>query len=144
VDMGHARFTGTDGNPVERYFVNILSAGLSGLAVRYVQSAPAFFGGRAAYYLASLRAVAAAKERPLLARIDWQGKTREEVIPAYLIAICNGRWFGGGMQVAPMALPDDGRLEVVTVTQPNRVYLAAKIRKVYPGRRTPRTLGSGR
>jgi diacylglycerol kinase (ATP) len=133
VDMGHARFTGTDGSPVERYFVNILSAGLSGLAVRYVQSAPAFLGGRAAYYLASLRAVAVAKERPLLARIDWQGKTREEVIPAYLIAICNGRWFGGGMQVAPMALPDDGRLEVVTVTQPNRVYLAAKIRKVYPG-----------
>jgi diacylglycerol kinase (ATP) len=133
VDMGRAKFTGFNGEPVERCFVNILSSGLGAQAVRYVQSAPAFLGGQAAYYLASLRAVAVAKERPILARISWQGKTREEVIPAYLIAICNGRWFGGGMQVAPMALPDDGRLEVITVTQPNRVSLAAKIRKVYPG-----------
>jgi len=33
-----------------------------------------------------------------------------------------------------MALPDDGRLEVLTVTERNRIYLAAKIRKIYPGR----------
>jgi diacylglycerol kinase (ATP) len=134
VDVGRASFTGTDGHPVEQYFVNVLSTGLGGLVDRYVQSAPAFLGGRAAYYLASLRAVAVGRERPVLARITWQGETREEVIPAYLIAICNGRWFGGGMDIAPMALPDDGRLEVVTITERNRVLLAAKIRKVYPGR----------
>lgn len=38
------------------------------------------------------------------------------------------------MDIAPMALPDDGRLEVLTVTERNRIYLAAKIRKIYPGR----------
>jgi diacylglycerol kinase (ATP) len=69
-----------------------------------------------------------------MARITWEGETREETIPAYLIAICNGRWFGGGMDIAPMALPDDGRFEVLTITERNKLYLAAKIRKVYPGR----------
>jgi diacylglycerol kinase family enzyme len=77
--------------------------------------------------------VAVAKERPLLTRVSWQDETREEVIPAYLIAICNGRWFGGGMDIAPMALPDDGRFEVLTITERNRLFLATKIRKVYPG-----------
>ncbi len=74
------------------------------------------------------------KEQPLLARIAWQDEWREEIIPAYLVAICNGRWFGGGMDVAPMALPDDGRLEVVTITAPNKPYLADRVRGVYTGR----------
>jgi diacylglycerol kinase (ATP) len=59
---------------------------------------------------------------------------REQTIPAYLVAVCNGRWFGGGMDVAPMALPDDGRLEVITITAPNKPYLADRVRGVYTGR----------
>jgi diacylglycerol kinase (ATP) len=133
IDVGRAWFTGIDGSPVEHYFVNVLSAGLGGLVDSYVASTTALLGGRAAYYLASLRAVAVSRERLMLARITWEEDTREEVIPAYLVAICNGRWFGGGMDIAPMALPDDGRLEVLTVTERNRLYLAAKIRKIYPG-----------
>jgi diacylglycerol kinase (ATP) len=134
IDVGCASFLGPDGAPVDQYFVNVLSAGLGGLVDRYVANAPSFLGGRAAYYLASLRAVAVGKERPVAARITWEGDTREQIIPAYVIAVCNGRWFGGGMDIAPMALPDDGRLEVLTVTERNRIYLAAKIRKIYHGR----------
>ena len=115
VDVGRASFRGMEGRPV-RYFVNVLSAGLGGLVDRYIERMPTFLGGRIGYYLAALGAVIVSKEQPLRARITWQGETREEIIPAYLVAICNGRWFGGGMDVAPMAFPDDGRLEVVTVT----------------------------
>jgi diacylglycerol kinase family enzyme len=134
VDVGRATFTGIDGQPVEQYFVNVLSAGLGGLVDRYVQSVPGFLGGLAGYYLASVRAVVAAQERPLLARVTWEGTTRELTVPAYLVAICNGRWFGGGMDIAPMASPDDGRLEVLTITERNKLFLTAKIRKVYSGR----------
>lgn len=134
VDVGSALFRSAEGDMVHRYFVNVLSAGLGGLVDRYVETMPSFLGGRIGYYLAALRAVAASKERHLLARVTWQGESREEVIPAYLVAICNGRWFGGGMDVAPMALPDDGRFEVVTVTSPTKPYLAKQVRTVYTGR----------
>jgi diacylglycerol kinase (ATP) len=134
VDVGRASFRGNDGSQVEQYFVNVLSAGLGGLVDHYVDAMPSLIGGRAGYYLATLRAVVASDERPLLAQITWEGETREEVIPAYAVAICNGRWFGGGMDIAPMALPDDGRLEVVTITHRNRLYLIGKSRKVYSGR----------
>jgi YegS/Rv2252/BmrU family lipid kinase len=134
VDVGRASFLGPDGERVERHFVNVLSAGVGGLVDRYVDSLPGFIGGRAGYYLASLRAVAASKEQPLLCRVTWEGETREEVIPAYIVAVCNGRWFGGGMDIAPMALPDDGRLEVVTITEHTKRALARKVNLVYTGR----------
>jgi diacylglycerol kinase (ATP) len=134
IDVGQASFRGPDGGLVEHYFVNVLSAGLGGWVDRYIDTMPAFLGGRIGYYLAALRAVIVSKEQPLLARIAWQEEWREEIIPAYLVAICNGRWFGGGMDVAPMALPDDGRLEVVTITAPNKPYLADRVRGVYTGR----------
>jgi diacylglycerol kinase (ATP) len=134
VDVGRASFLALDGRPVEQYFVNVLSAGLGGLVDRYIDRMPTFLGGRIGYYLAALGAVVVSKEQPLQARITWQGETREEMVPAYLVAICNGRWFGGGMDVAPMASPDDGRLEVVTVTAPSKLYLGDRVRGVYTGR----------
>jgi diacylglycerol kinase (ATP) len=134
VDVGRASFAGPDGARVQRHFVNVLSAGLGGLVDHYVETAPAFLGGGAAYYLASLRSVLVGKKEPLLARITWQGQTCEQVIPAHLLAVCNGRWFGGGMDIAPMASPSDGRFEVITIGERNGLFLAVKIRKVYSGR----------
>jgi diacylglycerol kinase (ATP) len=134
VDVCRATFTGTDGQPVTRYVVNVVSAGLGGRVDHYIDVIPRFVGGTLGYYMASLWAVAAGSEQPVRARVTWNGETRDEVIPAYLVAICNGRWFGGGMDVAPMALPDDGRLEVVTITERNRLRLLAKTRTIYSGR----------
>ncbi len=134
IDVVRAEFRDVDGVPARRYFVNVLSAGLGGLVDRYIDSMPSFVPGRIGYYLAALRAVAVSEEQQVRARIEWQGRTREETIPAYLVAICNGRWFGGGMDVAPMALPDDGRLEVITVTAPNKPYILKRIQSVYAGR----------
>jgi len=134
VDVGRASLVDRQGRMVERYFVNVLSAGLGGLVDKYVETMPGFLGGRVGYYLASLRAVVASREEPLLATITWDERVHDEIIPAYLVAICNGRWFGGGMDVAPMALPDDGRFEVVTITAPSKPYLAKRVRGVYAGR----------
>lgn len=134
VDVGRTRFRDREGIVREQYFVNVLSAGLGGLVDLYIEGIPAFLGGRAGYYLAALRAVAVSREQPVRARVTWLDDTRDEVIPAYLVAVCNGRWFGGGMDVAPMALPDDGRLEVVTITAPSKPYLANRVRSVYAGR----------
>ncbi|MCL5736735.1 MAG: diacylglycerol kinase family lipid kinase [Actinobacteria bacterium] len=134
VDVGRASFLSSQGKMETHHFVNVLSAGLGGLVDRYIERMPSVIGGKVGYYLAALLAVARSKEQPLRARITWQGVEREEAIPAYLVAICNGRWFGGGMDVAPMARLDDGRLEVVTVTARSKPYLADRVRGVYTGR----------
>jgi diacylglycerol kinase (ATP) len=134
IDVVQAEFRGRDGATVRRYFVNVLSAGLGGLTDRYMDSMPSFVPGRIGYYLAALGAVAIGAKQQVRIRAEWQSEAREETIPAYLVAICNGRWFGGGMDVAPMAQPDDGRLEVITVSAPNKPYIIKRIQSVYAGR----------
>ncbi len=134
LDVIRAEFRGNDGQPVSRYVINVISAGLGGLVDRYIESTPSFVPGRIGYHMAALRAAAVSTQQPVTARILSDGETREEVIPAYLFAVCNGRWFGGGMDVAPMAEPDDGRLEVVTVASPTKPYLLRNIKSVYEGK----------
>jgi diacylglycerol kinase (ATP) len=128
VDVGKARFREA-GKDEERYFVNILSAGMGGLVDEYVATGSRLFGGTAAYFLASTKALLRTKAGHLRCTIDGE----EVRLRSYMIAICNGRYFGSGMHVAPMALLDDGKLEVVSMDAPSKLAFAAFSRKIYDG-----------
>ncbi len=134
LDVGHARFPGEDGRPRERWWVNVLSAGVGGLVDRYSASAPAFLSGRVAYAQATLRGIVMCRRVRLRCRAVLPGgETVERVVDTHAVAICNGRTFGGGMSIAPMARPDDGLLEVVVFETRTRLRLIAKFRTVYAG-----------
>jgi YegS/Rv2252/BmrU family lipid kinase len=133
VDAGRARFDGVAGRPEERWFVNILSAGMSGLVDRHVASTTRVLGGTVAYYLASLRALAECPRSRLRCTVELAGARGEHRLEAFMIAICNGTSFGGGMNVAPMARPDDGRLEVIAMDAPSKVAFLAFTRSIYSG-----------
>ena len=78
VDVGWARFPDLDGHPVERYWINVLSAGLGGLVDRYTAAAPAFVGGRLAYAQATLRAIVTCRRVKLVCSyVDADGERRE-------------------------------------------------------------------
>ena len=51
-----------------------------------------------------------------------------------MIAVANGRYFGGGMMIAPDAVLDDGQLDVIIVSAMSRLTLMRKIPKIYSGR----------
>ena len=57
----------------------------------------------------------------------------ERRVDTFMFAICNGRYFGSGMHVAPMAKPDDGRFEVVSMDAPSKLAFAAYSRRIYDG-----------
>jgi diacylglycerol kinase (ATP) len=133
VDAARARFRMPDGTIAERYWVNVLSVGAGGLVVRYIERLPAALGGRAIYYLASLSAIARCVRAPLNCTIVSGGQSSERRLAACEIAVCNGSVFGAGMQVAPMARVDDGRLEAIIVDAQSKRELVALLRKVYTG-----------
>jgi len=128
LDVGKARYR-EGGSDHERYFVNILSAGMGGLVDEYVASGSRALGGTAAYFMASAKALIRVKPGNLKCTIDGEVVRMR----SYMIAICNGRYFGSGMHVAPMALVDDGKLEVVSMDSPNKMAFAAFSRKIYDG-----------
>ena len=129
IDVG--RFSG--GGKDDHYFVNILSAGMGGLVDRYVAEAPRVLGGKAAYFGASLKALLAARLGNLKCTVTLDGKTEERALRSFMIAVCNGRFFGGGMKVAPSAEIDDGVFDVVALGATSKLAFAMTSSSIYSG-----------
>ncbi|MGZ3420830.1 MAG: diacylglycerol/lipid kinase family protein, partial [Polyangiales bacterium] len=133
IDVGKLRYRANDGTTKERWFVNILSAGMGGLVDRYVADSPSFVSGKAAYFAASARALLSCKEGYVRCRTSLAGKEEQKKLRTYVIAICNGRFFGGGMKVAPMAELDDGKFEVVSMGATTKLAFAVNSNSIYAG-----------
>jgi YegS/Rv2252/BmrU family lipid kinase len=131
IDIGRLSFVGADGRPAERYFINIASFGISGVVDRYVNQSSKALGGRLSFALATLRAGVAYKNAPVRLVLDG-GTPREGRI--YTVAIANGRFFGGGMKIAPKAALDDGQLDVITLADLTMADLLVHGLDIYSGK----------
>lgn len=107
-DVGLCEYVNHSGQKESRYFANILSFGVSGLVDQEVARIKGF-GGRLGFSLASLRALT--KYRDHAVRLSFDGKPAES-LPITVVAIGNGKYFGGGMKVSPAADVSDGIFDV--------------------------------
>lgn len=111
IDVGWLRYVDHEGRPSAHAFLNIASCGMGGLVDQLNEQGPKWLGGRLAFLLATLRAMA--RYRPPLVRIALDdGPARSTRIVT--LAIANGQYFGGGMHVARNARLDDGLFDVVS------------------------------
>ncbi|MGH7281231.1 MAG: diacylglycerol/lipid kinase family protein [Polyangiaceae bacterium] len=133
IDVGRITYRDHEKQQQTRFFVNILSAGMGGLVDRYVAGASRALGGKVAYFGASLRALVQAKRGRLRCEVTENGKTSEKKIQTLMIAICNGRYFGSGMHVAPMAKIDDGKFEVVSIDAESKLAFSMSSQRIYDG-----------
>lgn len=108
-DVGEVEFLGHDGRRQRRYFANICSFGVSGAVAQKANQTTKAFGGRLSFMMASLKALAGYQDRAVRFRVDG-GPAQEARVTT--LAVCNGKYFGGGMKVAPEADTGDGRLDV--------------------------------
>lgn len=149
IDIGEATFVGLDGEPCRRVFVNVASLGMGGLVDRYVSDFSSALGGKAAYFAASLRALAAGKAARLKLRCvvsdreeteggELEGDEKSLRLQTRNISICNGRWFGGGMKIAPDAALDDGLFDVVALGGSERLPVLALASSLYEGKHLQR------
>jgi diacylglycerol kinase (ATP) len=129
-DLGVLRLTTLGGESELRAFLNITSFGLAGLTDRIVNSGPRWLGGRASFYLATVRALAAWRNPAVHVRID--GTPWLEA-PVVNVMIANGRYFGGGMKIAPEADPTDGQFDIVAIGDMSRLQTLGLTRAVYAG-----------
>ncbi len=134
LDVGRFDYATERGGREQAYFVNILSVGLGGLVDRYVARASRALGGTAAYFGATLRGLLASRVGELECRLYEDGKPRTVLLESRSVAICNGRFFGSGMEVAPMARPDDGCFDVVAMGAGSRIGFARSSLSIYSGR----------
>ncbi|MES1990013.1 MAG: diacylglycerol kinase family protein [Pseudomonadota bacterium] len=111
IDLGRITYTSEDGLEDTRYFNNIASFGLSGEVVRAVNKAgiSKMFGGTFAFFWSSLKASYLYKTKPVRIVTD---AGFDETLNIGICAVANGRFFGGGMMIAPNAVPDDGLFDI--------------------------------
>lgn len=112
VDVGWLTFVDDEGQPRSRAFLNIASFGLSGRVDRVVNESPKWMGGTPAFLVGTLRAMVGYRNQKVRLTLDDDAPQEVEILN---LAVANGRYFGGGMKIAPRAEIDDGELDVVTL-----------------------------
>jgi len=112
-DCGWIQLRDRQGQDVGRAFLNIASVGMAGLVDELVNQGPKWLGGQLSFLWGSLRAMTMYKPPLVRIEIDDQPAVERRITN---IAIANGKYFGGGMHIAPSADMRDGIFEVVTIS----------------------------
>ncbi|MER8725056.1 diacylglycerol kinase family protein [Mesorhizobium sp. M1027] len=133
VDAGCISYVDDHGALASRHFINIASLGLSGVTDRAVNadkrkgkvSAKALFYWRTVWEFLRYRfqdvAITIDDGAPVEARMA-------------LVAVANGKFFGGGMMIAPDAELNDGEFDIVILRAAGKLKLIWDIRLLYGGR----------
>ncbi len=131
LDLGLLRVTSDDGELVTRAFLNIASFGIGGLTDRIVNESPKWMGGRLAFFTGTLRAMFRYRNQPVRVLVDGAPFLEGPIVN---VALANGRYFGGGMHIAPEAELGDGQLDVVALGDLGPRALLGLTRRLYAGR----------
>jgi diacylglycerol kinase (ATP) len=113
----------------ETAFVTVAGVGFDAAVARAAKTRFRRLRGTAGYVAALLSELP--RRRPIPLRLSWPNG--ELICDAWMVALGNTASYGGGMRVAPRAVPDDGRLEVVVVGALSRAGLLAAFPRVFSG-----------
>lgn len=107
IDLGRIRYRDDHGVEQVRLFANVAEVGYGGSVARLANRLPRRVGS-ARYTIAIVGAVP--HFRRVDTRVEVDGGAVQEAVCNVVIA--NGQFYGGGLKVAPRALPSDGVLNV--------------------------------
>ncbi|KQZ87120.1 diacylglycerol kinase [Mesorhizobium sp. Root157] len=133
VDAGRISYIDDHGALASRHFINIASLGLSGVTDRAVNAdkRKGRVSAKALFYWRTVAAFARYRFQTVRITVD-DGKPVEASIA--LVAVANGRFFGGGMMIAPDAELNDGQFDIVILKAAGKLQLMWDLRLVYGGR----------
>lgn len=130
VDLGLLRATADDDSRIARAFINITSFGIGGLTDRIVNDGPKWLGGKGAFFLGTVQAMLRYRNQPVRVTVDGAPFVEDRIVN---VAIANGRFFGGGMMIAPDAKLSDGYFDVVALGDIPRRSGLSLVSKIYRG-----------
>lgn len=133
VDAGRVSYVDDTGALASRHFLNISSLGLSGPVNRAVNQdkKKGKVSAKALFYLRTVSQFMRYRFQDVRLSVD-DGEPIEAKIA--LVAVCSGRFFGGGMMIAPDAELDDGQFDIVIVRASGKLGLVWDLRLLYGGR----------
>lgn len=112
-------------------FFNVCGIGFDVCVLDYANRAKKFARGMLPYLWGVIRTIFTFK--PVEATYSIDGAP-PETCSTLIIAVANGRYFGGGLAIAPDSYPDDGLLDVVFVDTMPRRRMPFQVPKLVVGR----------
>jgi diacylglycerol kinase (ATP) len=111
------------------YFVNVAGFGFDAEVSTRVNALPKFVGGTVPYVLGVLQTLWQFRAPSM--RITVDERTIERRV--FVVAVANCASYGGGMRIAPDAVPDDGLFDVCLVGDLSRLAVLRLVPKMYSG-----------
>ncbi|QZY55074.1 diacylglycerol/lipid kinase family protein [Crassaminicella profunda] len=113
----------------DRYFVNVASIGLDAEIVKETENIKKYLSGSWAYMGGLLKTLFSYKHKRVNMNIDGSKKNKNIT----LVAVANGKYYGGGMKIAPMADIKDGDFQVCIVDKISKFKLMRVFPKIFSG-----------
>lgn len=137
IDVGKVTFQNHQNQTEERCFVNIASVGLSASIIERVKTTGkldwlAFdsLRGKASFAYSTLQEVLNLNAKTIRVRFDDEPVKALQTI---VFCVANARYFGGGMKIAPDAVIDDGKFDVINIGDIKASKIMLNASKLYTG-----------
>jgi diacylglycerol kinase (ATP) len=128
IDVGQVEYQ-VKGQTKQRYFLNSAGIGFDAEVVAATERLPKYFGGTIPYLTGLFRSFIGYRNKKVSFNLD----SRVEQARVLSIVVANGRYFGGGMHIAPEAKLDDNLLDVVIIGNFGKLELLKNLSRVYKG-----------
>jgi len=129
IDVGLVEYR-RDGASAQRYFLNAAGIGFDATVVEATDRLPKYFGGTLPYIVGLVRSFLGYRNKRVTLII---GDRDPEQVTVLSTVVANGRYFGGGMQVAPEARLDDGLFDILIIGDFGKLELLKVFPRVYNG-----------
>lgn len=137
IDVGKVTYLTHDGEAASRYFLNVSSFGLSAAIIERVKSSNIvgwiphdILRGKTNFALSTLQEVLGLNFETVCVRFD---DAEAKPLNTINFCVCNARFFGGGMKIAPDAALNDGFFDVVNIGDIKTVKILLNAYKLYGG-----------
>jgi YegS/Rv2252/BmrU family lipid kinase len=132
-DVGRIQYIDArTGHLESRYFANVADAGIGAATADRINASSKALGGLVSYLTGAVKSIAAYE--------PWDATIEVDGVEVYsglvgMVVFANGRYFAGGMLVAPDASISDGRLDIFVLEHVGkRALLTSLLPRVYRGR----------
>lgn len=130
IDLGQVSYINNAGEKEKRLFINIAGLGLDGETVARVNRTSKSLGGFISFLWGTVVSLMLYKNKQMTILVDGSEIVNEKIA---VVVVGNGRYFGGGMCIAPGAEVSDGLFDVVVIKNMTKPTLLANLPRVYKG-----------
>jgi diacylglycerol kinase (ATP) len=130
IDVGQITYINNSSKSETRYFINVASFGMGGEVVRRANNSSKTLGGTITFALATVTTTFTYSSPEVWVKVGDQEDRRFRIMN---ISIANGRFFGGGMKIAPEAKLDDQLLDIIIAKATSKFEIITNVHRLYKG-----------